>query len=85
MPIKMSESSCYYPGALVEAEKDLYSSNQADGMGSTDNHSVRKGTVGVILKGPDLELGYRDHYQVQFLSNRLWWVLPDEISPYVGY
>ena len=80
----MKEYSCYFPGALVEAEKDLYSSIPIDGAADLHN-SVRKGTVGVILREPDPTLGYRDHYQVQFLSNILWWVLPDEISPYIGF
>lgn len=81
----MTESSCYYVGALVEAETDLYTSIPVDGSDGTDNQTVRKGTVGVIMRQPDPNLGYKDHYQVQFLSNRTWWVLPNEISPYVGY
>ena len=85
MPIKINESSCYYPGALVEADKDLYSSVPIDGPGGDDDKSIRKGTVGIIMSNPSAALGYKDHYQVQFLSNILWWVIPEEISPFVGF
>jgi len=81
MPTKATESSCYYPGALVEAAANIYSSVPIDG--DEDNQTITQGTVGVIVSGPDGN--HRHHYQVQFLRNILWWVLPAEISPYVGY
>ena len=82
MPTKTKEYSLYAPGKLVTCLKDIYSSSPIDGDANSENR-ITLGTVGIIINGPQPEAGYKDHYQVQFVGNILWWVLPNEIEPYL--
>ena len=80
MPTKTNEYSLYAPGKLIRALTDIYSASPIDGDNFTNR--VNAGTVGMIVSGPKPEQGYKDHYQVQFLENILWWVRHNEIEPY---
>jgi len=80
-PAKIKEYSCYAPGSLVACDKDLYSSSPIDGDAGDEPGRVSRGTVGIIMNGP--KPGYEHHYQVQFLKNITWWVLANEIRPYI--
>ena len=81
MPTKTKEYSLYAPGRLVKNIADIYSSSPIDGGEFYDNR-VARGTVGVILSGPKPTQGYKDHCQVQFLNNIVWWVRFEEIEPF---
>ena len=79
MPTKTREYSLFAPGCLVQSVSDIYSATPIDGL---DCNQINGGTVGIIISGPQMALGYRDHYQVCFLHNIMWWVGPHEIEPY---
>lgn len=80
MPTKTKEYSLFAPGSLVRCRGDIYSAAPIDG---TDCNQINAGTVGVIISGPNPKQGYKDHYQVNFLHNIIWWVGSHEIEPYI--
>jgi hypothetical protein len=80
MPTKTKEYSLYAPGALVKTISNIYSSTPIDGL--AQGNQIAAGTVGVIVSGPQPELGFKNHYQVNFLNNIIWWVGSHEIQPY---
>jgi hypothetical protein len=82
MPTKISESSLFSRGKLVQSCQDLYSTSPIDGDGGDDERGiVRCGTVGIILDGPTPER--QRQYEVQFLKNIVWWVNASEIEPFL--
>ncbi len=84
MPTKTKEYSLYDPGNLVVCRTDVYSSVPIDGNAGAPN-MIPAGTVGLVVARGDDTAGFKDHFQVQFLGDIMWWVRPDEIEPYVDY
>jgi len=82
MPTRVKESSLFAPGKLVQCVSDIYSSPPIDG--DADTTRITGGTVGVIISGPQPDVGYPEHYKVQFLKNIIWWVRHNEIEPYLN-
>jgi hypothetical protein len=81
MPTKTKEYSLFSPGRLVTSTKDLFSTIPTDDPDTSDNQSVRSGTLGMIMEGPNEER--RGQYRIQFLKNVVWWVNGSEIEPYI--
>tara|TARA_R110000796_G_scaffold51304_7_gene120944 strand:+ start:363 stop:617 length:255 start_codon:yes stop_codon:yes gene_type:complete len=80
MPIRTREYSLYEPGRLIMCSRDLYSSTPIDGDHGLENN-IPHGTVGIILAKPKKSNG--SHYHVQFVGGIKWYVLANEIEPYI--
>ena len=76
VPTKTKEAACYYPGALIQAAKNIYSSS-TDPMFEAE--IIKEGTVGVLVQRH--EDGY--HWNVNFLGRHdSWWCSAAEFIPY---
>ena len=77
MPTKTKEKSCYHPGALIRAAKNIYSSS-TDPM--IEAEFIKEGTAGVLIRPH--EDGY--HWHVNFIGkNEPWWCGAEEFEPFV--
>jgi hypothetical protein len=70
------------PGNLVQTAYEVrtLSSPEIDGSGEVPPNYLPPGTVGIIIKRPDLDRPRQ--FLVQFVGGHEWWMYTSEIEPY---